>query len=156
VTEPDGTSQTVEAAALAVVASRRALTAATRREDAEQAERAKHDYQLAQEAHRLALERLRVALQEDRLRAPLLGDAAEWLKEYLASKGGIDEWRVIKAAGHKARHSEDSLRTAQEQLRLVTVRRGYPQSHLVVAEGRRNRRPVIRRHAQMPRAGCRS
>lgn len=51
-TEPDGT--TVDEAAEAVVASRRALTAATR---------AEHGYQIAQEAHRIALERLRAAIQ---------------------------------------------------------------------------------------------
>ena len=107
---------TVEEAAEAVVASRRAVTAATRAEQRK----------LAEEAHRLALGKLRTALVAERSRAPLLGDAAEWLEEYLTGKGGSGELQEIKAAGHKARHSEDSLRNAREQLKLVTERRGYP------------------------------
>jgi hypothetical protein len=132
---------TVEDAAAAVVAARRDLTAATRRVDAAEqalrerqpdpadrlrADRAKQDRQLAEEAHQLALDRLRQALVEDRSRAPLVGDAAEWLTKYLASKGGSDERRAVKAAGHQAGHSEDSLRRAQERLKLVEARRGYP------------------------------
>jgi hypothetical protein len=68
---------TVEEAAEAVVAARRALTAATQRAntaaqvfrerrtpaDRIRAERAEHDYQFAADAHRLAVDRLREALQ---------------------------------------------------------------------------------------------
>jgi hypothetical protein len=119
------TDTTAEAAA-AVVTSRRALTAAERRADAEQAERVKRDLQLAAEAHRLAVGRLRAALMEERSRAPLPGDVTEWLKEHLASKGGTDELRAIRTAGHKVGHSEAALRTAVQQLELVAEKRGRP------------------------------
>lgn len=68
--EPDGTTR-VEEAAEAVVASRRALTAAERRakrlreehQGSPEAERAEQDCQLAKDAHRLALGRLSAALR---------------------------------------------------------------------------------------------
>jgi hypothetical protein len=107
----------VAEAAEAVVESRRALTAA---------ERGERDRRSAEEAHRLALDRLRQALVEERSREPLPGDVTEWLREYLTGKGGTDELRAIKSAGHKVGHSEESLRKARERLRLVTVRRGQP------------------------------
>ena len=90
------------------------------------ATRAEQDRKLAEEAHRLALARLRTALVAERSRAPVAGDAAEWLEDYLTGKGGTGELREIKAAGHTAGHSEESLRRAREQLVVVTMRRGYP------------------------------
>jgi hypothetical protein len=121
VTEPD--EDPVSEAAEAVVASRRVLTAATRRVDqlsqehqggptSPEADRVERDHQLAQAAHRLALERLRQALVEDRLRAPIPGDVTERLRMHLASKGGTDELRAIKTAGSKVGHSGAALRTA--------------------------------------------
>jgi hypothetical protein len=91
------TDTTVDEAAAAVVASRRALTAAERRvrhvqegrPTAPEADRAEPDRQLAQETHRLAVERLKAALRA-------------------ATPGGVDH-----------EHAEDDLRSA---IRASTAR----------------------------------
>jgi hypothetical protein len=53
-------------------------------------------------------------------------EAADWLADYLQSKGGEDDSRETKTAGSKFGHSEAALKAACRRLRLVIQPYGFP------------------------------
>ena len=53
-------------------------------------------------------------------------EAAGWLEDHLASRGGTDKSADIKKAGHAAGHSESTLKRAKSRLRLETSTAGFP------------------------------
>lgn len=52
--------------------------------------------------------------------------AAEWVSDYLESRGGSDESGPLKRAARAAGHSERAVRSAREHLRLVVEQHGFP------------------------------
>jgi hypothetical protein len=53
-------------------------------------------------------------------------EAADWLDDYLTSKGGTDESAKIKRAGYGAGHSDKALRSARQRLKIETEAHGFP------------------------------
>jgi hypothetical protein len=53
-------------------------------------------------------------------------EAAEWLDQYLTSKGGTDKSANIKVAGRKAGHSDSAIHRARKRLKLTVESIGYP------------------------------
>jgi hypothetical protein len=53
-------------------------------------------------------------------------EAAEWLDDYLESKGGNAASADVKVAGKKAGHSEDALKRARRRLKLHVSSSGFP------------------------------
>ena len=55
-----------------------------------------------------------------------VGEAADWLSDYLVSKGGAADSAEVKTAGQKAGHSKDALHRARVRLKLTTISVGFP------------------------------
>lgn len=55
-------------------------------------------------------------------------EAAMWLGDHLAERGGIDKSADIKKAGHAAGHSESTLKRAKGRLRLEVSTSGFPRT----------------------------
>jgi hypothetical protein len=53
-------------------------------------------------------------------------EAADWLTDYLTSKGGCDDSASIKREGNKAGHTVDALKRARRKLRLDVESSGFP------------------------------
>lgn len=53
-------------------------------------------------------------------------EAADWLHDYLLSKGGTCESALVKKDGKDAGHSADSLKRARKQLRVASTSYGFP------------------------------
>lgn len=53
-------------------------------------------------------------------------EAADWLTDWLAGKGGSDESAAVKRASRAAGHSDSALQRARQRLRVVTDSRGFP------------------------------
>lgn len=53
-------------------------------------------------------------------------EAADWLEDWLTSKGGTDDSATIKKAGAAAGHSLDSLKRAKDRLRITHQAEGFP------------------------------
>lgn len=57
-------------------------------------------------------------------------EAAEWLSDYLLSKGGAEESAAVKKSGAAAGHSTNALTRARRRLRITTQNRGFPRKTL--------------------------
>jgi 5S rRNA maturation endonuclease (ribonuclease M5) len=55
-----------------------------------------------------------------------IGEAADWLHDYLASKGGSADSAEIKREGAKAGHSTDALKRARNKLEIASISVGFP------------------------------
>lgn len=53
-------------------------------------------------------------------------EAADWLTDYLASKGGTDDSATIKREGARAGHSADALKRARRKIKAPSTSQGYP------------------------------
>lgn len=55
-----------------------------------------------------------------------VGEAADWLRDYLSSVGGCSESSKVKVEGKKAGHSQDSLKRARPRLKVICESGGFP------------------------------
>jgi len=55
-----------------------------------------------------------------------VGEAADWLNDFLISEGGIADSAEIKRAGSKAGHSYDALKRARKRARVEFRSEGFP------------------------------
>ncbi|MFF0243968.1 bifunctional DNA primase/polymerase [Streptosporangium sandarakinum] len=53
-------------------------------------------------------------------------EAADWLLDYLTSKGGTDDSATIKKEGAKAGHSHDALKRARKRIKAEYSQSGFP------------------------------
>lgn len=56
----------------------------------------------------------------------LASEAADWLHDYLVSKGGGDDSAEIKREAQKAGHAADGLRRARHKLKILATTSGFP------------------------------
>lgn len=53
-------------------------------------------------------------------------EAAEWLEDYITSKGGTADFADIKRDGTRAGHSKDAIRRARPRLSITATTSGFP------------------------------
>jgi len=55
-----------------------------------------------------------------------VGEAAEWLRDYLVSVGGCSESAAVKDEGKRAGHSPDALKRARVRIKVTSESTGFP------------------------------
>jgi hypothetical protein len=68
-------------------------------------------------------------------------EAADWLDDYLTSKGGTAESADAKKAAHASGHSEKALRIARERLKLEIGQHGFPRKTWWTLPGTQPQKP---------------
>jgi hypothetical protein len=91
------------------------------------------------ESDRSIREALQQAAETAGCNRTTVGEAGDWLQDYLASHGGSADSAALKRDGVKAGHSKDAIQRARTKLRIRTVSIGFPRrTHWVLQLSRQS------------------